>query len=144
MAENLTAAADGFDPALLNPPWAFHEQLRLNSPVLEAPGMGFYLVTKYEDVNAALKDDTTCSSRFPGMFGTGLSFAPPSPAKEAAHAKGYRWEPTLFFSDAPDHRRHRNVLQQAFSPRRVRQLESMVQALCDEIIDGLDIGGAVD
>jgi cytochrome P450 len=78
------------------------------------------------------------------MFGTGLSFSPGTPAKEAAHAKGYRWEPTLFFSDAPDHRRHRNVLQQAFSPRRVRQLESMVQELCDEIMDSLDTSKPVD
>src|ERR1700736_4079334 len=144
MAENLTAAAEGFDPALLNPPWAFHEQLRLNSPVFEVPGMGFYLVTRYEDVSAVLKDDKTFSNRFPGMFGTGLSFAPASPAKEAAHAKAYHWEPTLFFSDVPEHRRHRNVLQQAFSPRRVRQLESMVQTLCDEIMDGLDTSATID
>jgi cytochrome P450 len=138
------AAAEGFDPALLNPPWAFHEQLRANAPVFEVPGFGFFLVTRYEDVSTVLKDDKTFSNRFPGMFGTGLSFAPSSPAKEAAHAKGYRWEPTLFFSDAPDHRRHRNVLQQAFSPRRVRQLESMVQSLCDEVIDGLDTSRVVD
>jgi cytochrome P450 len=144
MAENLIAAAEGFDPALLNPPWAFHQQLRLNSPVFEVPGFGFYLVTRYEDVNAVLKDDKLFSNQFPGMFGTGLSFAPASPARDEAHAKGYKWEPTLFFSDAPDHRRHRNVLQQAFSPSRVRQLESMVQRLCDEIMDGLDTRGTVD
>jgi cytochrome P450 len=144
MAENLMAAAEGFDPALLNPPWEFHKQLRQNSPVFEVPGVGFYLVTKYEDVARVLKEDETFSNRFPGMFGTGLSFAPSTPAKEEAHAKGHRWEPTLFFSDAPDHRRHRNVLQQAFSPRRVRQLDSMVQALCDEIMDGLDTSKTVD
>jgi cytochrome P450 len=144
MAENLMAAAEGFDPALLDPPWEFHKQLRQNSPVFEVPGVGFYLVTKYEDVARVLKEDETFSNRFPGMFGTGLSFAPSTPAKEEAHARGYRWEPTLFFSDAPEHRRHRNVLQQAFSPRRVRQLESMVQALCDEIMDGLDTSKPVD
>jgi cytochrome P450 len=144
MAQNLMAAAEGFDPALLNPPWEFHAQLRANAPVFEVPGLGFYLVTKYEDVSTVLKDDKTFSNRFPSMFGTGLSFAPATPAKEAAHAKGYKWEPTLFFSDAPEHRRHRDVLQLAFSPRRVRQLESMVQRLCDEILDGLDLHGSVD
>ena len=144
MAENLMAAAEGFDPALLNPPWEFHAQLRANAPVFEVPGFGFYLVTKYEDVGAVLKDDKTFSNRFPSMFGTGLSFAPATPAKEAAHAKGYRWEPTLFFSDAPEHRRHRDVLQLAFSPRRVRQLESMVQRLCDEVLDALDVDEPVD
>lgn len=134
----------GFDPALLDPPWPLHEQLRANSPVLEVEQLGFHLVSRYEDVRRVLKDSETFSNEFPGMFGTGLSFAPATPAKEAAHAKGYRWEPTLFFSDGPDHRRHRGVLQQAFSPRRVRRLEDMVQRLCDEIIDGLDTSGPVD
>lgn len=139
-----TEAASGFDPALLDPPWAFHEQLRRNAPVFKVEQLGFYLVTRYEDVRRALTDSETFSNRFPGMFGTGLSFAPATPAKEAAHARGYRWEPTLFFSDPPEHRRHRSVLQQAFSPRRVRQLEDMIQRLCDEIMDGLDTSAPVD
>jgi len=103
-----------------------------------------YLVTRFDDAVRMLKDPETFSNSFPGMFGTGLSFAPSTPAKEAAHAKGYTWEPTLFFSDAPEHRRHRSVLQQAFSPRRVRRLEDLVQGLCDEIIDGLDTSEPVD
>lgn len=144
MNETATEQAAGFDPAILDPPWAFHEQLRKNAPVFKVEQLGFYLVTRYEDVERILKDYKTFSNSFPGMFGTGLSFSPASPAKEAAHAKGYKWEPTLFFSDPPEHRRHRSVLQQAFSPRRVRQLEGMVQELCEEILDGLDTSGPVD
>ena len=134
----------GLDPELLDPPWALHERLRRDTPVVEVEELGFHLVSRYEDVLRILKDPDTFSNEFPGMFGTGLSFAPATPGKEAAQAKGYRWEPTLFFSDAPAHRRHRSVLQQAFSPRRVRQLEDMVQRLCDEIIDGFDTSGPVD
>ena len=120
------------------------ERVSEQGPVLEMEQLGFHLVSRYEDVRRVLKDSETFSNEFPGMFGTGLSFAPATPAKEAAHAKGYRWEPTLFFSDGAAHRRHRGVLQQAFSPRRVRRLEDMVQRLCDEIIDGFDTSGPVD
>jgi cytochrome P450 len=138
------AHAGGFDPALLDPPWPFYEQLRANAPVFKVDQLGFWLVSTYGDVVRVLKDPETFSSRFPRRFGTGLSFLPATPAKEAAHAKGYRWEPTLFFSDGVDHRRHRSAVQQAFSPRRVRQLEGLVQRLCDEIIDGLDASQPID
>jgi cytochrome P450 len=139
-----TPADGGFDPALLNPPWPFYEQLRAHAPVFKVDALGFWLVSRYADVDRVLKDPDSFSSQFPHRFGTGLSFLPATPAKEAAHAKGYRWEPTLFFSDGADHRRHRTAVQQAFSARRVRQLEGLVQQLCDEIIDGLDTSGPVD
>jgi cytochrome P450 len=133
-----------FDPAMLDPPWPFYEQLRAHAPVFRLDQLGFWLVTRYDDVMRILKDPDTFSSQFPDRFGTGLSFLPSTPAKEAAHAKGYKWEPTLFFSDGVDHRRHRAAVQQAFSPRRVRQLEGLVQRLCDEIIDGLDTSAPID
>jgi cytochrome P450 len=132
-----------FDPALLNPPWPLFEQLRENAPVLRIDEMDAYLVTRYEDVHRILKDPDTFSSEL--QFGTGLSFAPSTPEKEEAMAKGgYRWVPTLGFTDPPVHKRVRGAVQQAFSPRRVRQLEGLVQELCDEIIDGLDPDGVVD
>jgi cytochrome P450 len=133
-----------FDLSLLDPPWPFHEQLRRHAPVFHVEQLGFYLVMRYDDAIRVLKDPATFSSSFPHRFGTGLSFLPSTPAKEAAHAQGYKWEPTLFFSDAPAHRRHRAVVQQAFSPRRVRQLETMVQARADEVFDALDPTQTID
>ena len=132
-----------FDPALLNPPWPLFEQLRANAPVFRIEEMDAYLVTRYEDVHRILKDPETFSSEL--EFGTGLSFAPSTPAKEEAMARGgYRWVPTLGFTDPPVHRRVRNAVQQAFSPKRVRQMEGLVQELCDEIVDGLDPDGGID
>jgi cytochrome P450 len=136
--------AGGFDPSLLDPPWPFHAQLREHAPVMKVDQLGFHLVTRFEDAERIVKDPETFSSSFPGMFGTGLSFAPSTPSKEEAHAKGYAWKPTLFFSDPPEHRRHRGVLQHAFSPRRVRQLEEMIQRLCDDVYDRLDTRAPVD
>jgi cytochrome P450 len=144
MATDTSAHAAPFDPALLDPPWPFHAQLRQHAPVFKVEQLGFYLVMRYDDAIRVLKDPETFSSSFPQRFGTGLSFLPSTPAKEAAHAKGYRWEPTLFFTDAPAHRRHRATVQQAFSPRRVRQLEAMVQTRADEIIGALDPSGPID
>ena len=143
MTDTTTEGAAGFDPAMLNPPWPFFELLRSQAPVFEVPGMGAYLVTRYEDIHRIVMDPTTFSSELD--FGTGLSFTPSTPEKEAALARGgYRWVATLGFTDPPVHKRVRAAVQRGFSARRVRQLEGLVQDLCDEIIDGLDPSGVID
>ncbi len=133
----------GFDPAMLNPPWAFLQMLRAQAPVLQVPELGAFLVTRYEDVKAIVMDPGTYSSEL--EFGTGLSFLPATPEKEAALARGgYRWVATLGFTDPPVHKRVRAATQGAFSARRVRQLEGVVQDLSNEIVDGLDPSGVID
>jgi cytochrome P450 len=136
-------AAPAFDPAMLNPPWPLFEMLRANAPCFEVPGMGAYLVTRYDDIARIVMDPKTFSSEL--EFGTGLSFLPATPEKDAALARGgFEWVPTLGFTDPPVHRRVRVAVQKGFSARRVRQLEGVVQELCDEIIDGMDPTGAID
>ena len=138
-----TESAPAFDPAMLNPPWPLFEMLRANAPCFEVPGMGAYLVTRYDDIARIVMDPKTFSSEL--EFGTGLSFLPATPEKEAALARGgYRWVPTLGFTDPPVHRRVRVAVQKGFSARRVRQLEGVVQQLCDEIVDGMDPAGVID
>jgi cytochrome P450 len=132
-----------FDPALLDPPWPLFEMLRDNAPVFEIPGMGAYLVTRYEDVHRVVMDPATFSSEL--EFGTGLSFLPATPEKEAALARGgYRWVPTVGFTDPPVHKRVRTTVQKAFTARRVRQLEDVVRRLAEELIDGLDPADVID
>ena len=138
-----TEQAPAFDPAMLNPPWPLFEMLRANAPCFEVPGMDAYLVTRYDDIARIVMDPKTFSSEL--EFGTGLSFLPATPEKEAALARGgYRWVPTLGFTDPPVHRRVRVAVSKGFSARRVRQLEGVVQELCDEIVDGMDPSGVID
>jgi cytochrome P450 len=135
--------APGFDLSLLNPPWALFEQLRRHAPVFRIDELDAYLVSRYDDVHRILKDPKLFSSEL--EFGTGFSFLPATPEKDAALARGgYRWVATLGFTDPPVHKRVRAVVQRAFSPRRIRQLEGRVQQLCDEIIAGLDPAGVID
>ena len=79
-----------FDPALLNPPWPLFEQLREHAPVFEVPGMDAWLITRYEDVQKIVLDPKTFSSEL--EFGTGLSFGPSTPEKEART----RWFSTIW------------------------------------------------
>jgi cytochrome P450 len=133
----------GFDLSLLNPPWAIFEQLRKHAPVFFVEPLGAYLVTRYDDVRRIVTDPRTFSSEL--EFGTGFSFLPATPEKDAVLARGgYTWVPTLGFTDPPVHPRVRKVVQQAFSPRRIRQLESRVQELCDALMDDLDPSGVID
>jgi cytochrome P450 len=59
-------------------------------------------------------------------------------------ATGYPEEPALLFTDDPVHRRHRGLVQQAFSARRVAQLEEAIEQTAHEVIDGFIHRGSVE
>jgi cytochrome P450 len=100
---------------MLDPPWPLFEAMREHAPVFEVPGMGAYLRTRYEDIHHIVMNPKTFSSEL--EFGTGLSFLPSTPEKEATLAKGgYRSVPTLGFTDPPVHKRVRAAVQKGFLP----------------------------
>ena len=48
---------------LYNDPYPAYERLRRNSPVAVAPAIGMWLVTRWDEVEAVLADDTVFSSQ---------------------------------------------------------------------------------
>lgn len=97
----------GFNPldaAVQADPFAHYGWLREHAPVYRAPwrrGTTLYVLSRHEDVVAALKDPATYSSRV-------------APA------------PILMFKDPPDHTRLRRSLQRAFTPRAIEELAPRV------------------
>ena len=94
-----------------------YDMLREQTPAFQVPELGFWLVTRYEDVRRILSDPKTFSSHYPERFGTGLSLGRASERAAEVLATGYPWELTLLFHDPPHHTRHRNLIGQAFTPR---------------------------
>ena len=50
------------DPAVQRDPFAYYQRLREQQPVLRMPGTGFYVLTRYEDLRAILRDTETFSN----------------------------------------------------------------------------------
>jgi cytochrome P450 PksS len=116
-------------------PFPFYARLRAEQPVcsVTVPGMGTaWLVTRYDDVAAVLKD-----SRF---------------AKNPLHASKQLWVPAfakplqrnMLDLDEPDHARLRTLVHKAFTPSMVERLQERIQRVADHLIDAVEPRGSMD
>lgn len=122
------------DPQFKADPYPVYAWLRENSPVCRvrlARGVYAWLITRYDDVVAAFKDERLVSNR---------RNAPTEcrPFKEdLLHKLFGPLNRNMLGSDEPDHGRLRGLVQQAFTPRRIEDLRSRIESLTDELVDAV-------
>jgi len=125
-----------FDPAVLASPIEYYRALRAEAPVYRDPFTGIHHVASYDLVLEVLRDFETYSSRFaPAMGGAALAQLAGDAELAALAARSYPPVDTMLTADPPEHRRFRGLVNKAFTPRRVDDLESGVAALAGELID---------
>lgn len=116
-------------------PFPFYARLRAEQPVcrITAPGLKeAWLITRYEDVVAALKDN-----RF---------------AKNPLTAATQPWLPgfakplqrNMLDLDEPDHTRLRTLVHKAFTPPMVERLQGRIQSIADQLLDAVEPRGSMD
>jgi len=113
-----------FAPENMADPANGHHELLERCPVhrFDAFDPPFYTLSRYEDVESALRDIDTFSSH----YGQGPRFT----------------EPQGMLSDPPQHTFMRALVQQAFTPRAMKQLRVQVTKLTEELIDDIEAGPA--
>jgi cytochrome P450 len=122
-------------------PFPFYARLRSEAPVYRTilpDKQSAWLITRYEDVLAVLKDERFCKD--------GLR------AKTSEQIKKQPWMPNMFKPltrnmldvDALDHTRLRGLVQKAFMPRLVENMRARIQALSDELINAAQARGRMD
>jgi cytochrome P450 PksS len=125
----LPAAPDAVD--ILSPRhkanlYPFYARLRAEAPVYATTlpgGQRAWLITRYADVVAVLKDERFAKDR-------SLASKPlwiPGPFREPAR--------NMLHRDGADHTRLRALVQKAFSPRLVERMRPRVQDLADGLLD---------
>ncbi|MFF7354685.1 MULTISPECIES: cytochrome P450 family protein [Streptomyces] len=124
--------ADG----LVDQPYDVYRHLRATAPVhrITGPdGTAAWLVTRYEDVRAALADPRLSLDKRRGTAGAykGLSLPPALDAN-------------LLNMDPPDHTRIRRLVGRAFTPRRVQRLREPIRRTADRLLDALGPHGSTD
>ena len=116
-------------------PFPFYARLRTEAPVYRTKlpdQRNAWLVTRYEDVVALLKDD-----RF---------------SKDRIMAQTQPWMPSMFKPlmrnmldlDAPDHTRLRGLVHKVFTPRLIENLRQRIQDLTDELLNRVQNQGRMD
>lgn len=108
---------DPFDPATRRDPYAIYARARREYPVYRHEGLPVVSVFRYADVQSILKDAATWSSSFdrPGMRNDEIP-------------------PSMIGQDPPEHTRLRALVNQAFTPRIIRQLEARMHAVAGELV----------
>jgi cytochrome P450 len=122
-------------------PFGFYARLRAEAPVQAvrwARGSTAIVVTRYADVDAALRDPRLCKNREDALTPAQLATGPRIPRIFAALRRG------LLSLDGPDHDRLRRLVHQAFTPRRVEQIRDQAVALADELLAAAERRGSMD
>ncbi|MGB1250410.1 MAG: cytochrome P450 family protein [Candidatus Promineifilaceae bacterium] len=116
--------------------------LRENKPVYQGKLTRIsktYLITRYADVNALLLDSERLVKN-------------PNSAKTESGKSTGMWLPKAFRplmhnmlnSDGPDHRRLRNLVHKAFTPRMIAKLRPRIEAIANELLHEATCGSPID
>ncbi|MCH2170927.1 cytochrome P450 [Myxococcota bacterium] len=125
---------DPFAPEFFADPYPTYRTLRENHPVYrrenETPRVWphYWMISRAEDVNAALLDWQTFSSARGTLIDTDSSLIPPN----------------VFHMDPPRHDELRDILARALTPSRVASLEGGIRQYAREQVDGFLERGEFD
>ncbi len=144
MAEQQQPDVNLFDLETQRCPFDAYQTLRDEAPVYRCPHSGLYVVTRFDDVRRVLTDSETFISRLPSRE----SAAGPTPREQKVKAlfESEGWLPaaTLSGRDDPNHKEMRALFNEAFSPKRVKELDPEVERLAYELIDDFIDDGHCD
>ncbi len=137
MAENLLL--EQYDPFDLVDPFPFYERARKEAPIFYSPELGYWIITRYDDIRAIFKDLETFSSEI-----TGKPLREPSAkVKQILHDGGFEVYSGLSGRMPPDHTRIRAFINKGFTSRRINILEEPIRNRVIEIIGQFE-GGKAD
>jgi cytochrome P450 len=132
--------ARDFDPFEIGDPFDFYARVREEEPVFFSEQLGYWVVSRYEDVIAIFKDPRTFSSE-----NTQAPYKPRPPEVQRVLEEGdFRAYSGLSARQPPDHTRLRGFINKAFTPRRVATLEPQVRALVVAAIERIAANGHAD
>src|SRR5271170_2733518 len=121
------------DRAIQQCPFSAYDQLRETEPVYRDPVTGNYVLTRNEDIRKAMMNVRAFSSK------TGLGSSRETAAKEAIRRiydeRGWQPMDTLISNDPPSHRFYRQLVDRAFTPAKIDELEPRINEIIHELID---------
>jgi cytochrome P450 len=132
---------DLLDPTFKANPYPAYAELRSRAPVhrVELPdGRGVWLITRYDDVLAVLKDARFVKDWRKALTPEQLAQVPPIPPVLEPLSRN------MLDTDPPDHDRLRALVSRAFTPRLIERLRPRVQTIADGLLDEVQDRGEMD
>jgi cytochrome P450 len=135
----VTGLGETFDP-FDGDPYAFYARARREEPVFYSPAIGYWVITRYADVERVMLDSETFSAAIV------LEMVKPLCPAAAAIAieSGVKISPSIVDEDPPVHTRKRKALRRPFSPKEVAKLEPRIRHFVTQAIDRFVTRGHAD
>ncbi len=132
--------AERFDPFDISDPFPLYAQARREEPIFYSEALGYWVVTRYDDIKAIFRDHETFSSEV-----TQTPYKPrPAEVRQVLEAGGFTGNSGLSGRMPPDHTRLRRFINKAFTPRRVQELEPFIRATAIRMIEAFARDGRAD
>lgn len=134
------AAFDPFEDGYQQDPPDYVRWSREREPVFYSPKLGYWVVTRYDDIKAIFRDNIT--------FSPAIALEKITPTGEEANAVlasyGYAMNRTLVNEDEPAHMPRRRALMEPFTPAELAHHEPMVRRLTREYVNRFIDDGRAD
>ncbi len=122
-------------------PYPIYDLLRQYAPVVFRDELNMWVVSRYADVTAILRD-----RRFGRTIDHVLTREQRGVPPKPQHRRAFDMlsENSMFDKEPPDHTRLRGLVHKAFTPRRVENLREAVQSTADMLLDEVQSKGSMD
>jgi pimeloyl-[acyl-carrier protein] synthase len=122
-----------FQPEFHADPYPFYRRLREQDPVHQSP-MGFWVLTRYDDCVAVLRDQRFGREEFQQMLSAVYGDETEKPQLPRS----------MLFRDPPDHTRLRALVSKAFTPRTIEVMRDHIQEIVDRLLGRALAQGGMD
>lgn len=137
----ITGTETRLDPIIRNDPFPFYKALREQRPVYHDPGIDVWLVTRYDDAVAVLRDDVNFSLEHGYQDRYANGHVEEFSAIMERDGGGFIRDMAV---DPPVHTRYRKLTEKAFTAHRVKDLEPRIRQIVADLIDDVAMKGRAD
>ena len=128
-------------PQFYYDPYPVYHELRASDPVHWSDIMGSWVLTRYDDVVATMRDPRRFSSA--GRHALSLDRLPEH-VRQKAKPIYEHYAVGLIHTDPPDHTRMRALINKVFTVRAMESLRPRVQKIVDDLLDAVASNGHMD
>jgi len=136
-----SAAPDLFGPQAHKTWYQAYRELQEAAPVYKIPGLNMFMLTRYDDIAAVVRDSETFSNEREKHGGEPLLLHP-----EARRVYEQRGWPKAFplAVDPPEHRHFRSLVDHFFLGEALARTRPLIESIVDELIDELPDAGEIE
>ena len=138
--DDLAAAFDPFGEGYQQDPPEYLRWAREQAPIFWSPQLGYWVVSRYEDVKAIFRDNLAFS---PSIALEKITPTGPE-ANAVLQSYGFALNRTLVNEDEPAHMPRRRLLMEPFTPEHLKHHEPLVRRLTREYVDRFIDDGRAD